>query len=61
MTNIEVRAIEKAREDLKRAQKEYQMAQLRDTHYRGVQTVIIKEEPQEVHGNFVYRGNSYVK
>ncbi len=61
MTNIEVRAIEKAREDLKRAQKEYQMAQLRDTHYRGVATVIIKEEPQEVHGNFVYRGNSYVK
>ena len=61
MTNIEVRAIEKAREDLKRAQKEYQMAMLRDTSYRGVATVIIKEEPQEVHGNFVYRGNSYVK
>ena len=37
------------------------MAQLRDTSYRGVATVIIKEEPQEVHGNFVYRGNSYVK
>ena len=61
MTNIEVRAIEKAREDLKRAQKEYKMAQLRDTSYRGVATVIIKEEPQDVHGNFVYRGNSYVK
>ncbi len=41
MTNIEVRAIEKAREELKRAQKEYKMAQLRDTSYRGVATVII--------------------
>ena len=61
MTNIEVRAIEKAREDLKRAQKEYQMAMLRDTSYRGVATVLTKEEPQEVHGTFVYRGNSYVK
>jgi hypothetical protein len=61
MSNIEVRAIEKARDDLKRAQKEYQRAKLRDTHYRGVSTVIFPEEPQEVHGTFVYRGIEYTK
>lgn len=61
MTNIEVRAIEKAREDLKRAQKEYNRAMLRDTHYRGVATVIVPEESQEVHGTFVYRGIQYTK
>ncbi len=61
MTNIEVRAIEKARDDLKRAQKEYRRALLRDTHYRGVSTVIFQEEPQDVHGNFTYRGIQYAK
>ena len=34
---------------------------LRDTHYRGVSTVIFPEEPQEVHGTFVYRGIKYTK
>lgn len=61
MTNIEARQIVKAREDLKRAQREYQAAMLRDTHYRGVQTVIVNQEPQEVHGTFVYRGQTYSK
>ena len=61
MTNIEARAIVTAREKLKRAQKEFAAAQLRDTHYRGVQTYIVSEEPADVHGTFVYRGVSYTK
>ena len=61
MTNIEAQAIIKAREDLKRAQKEYQRAMMQDTHYRGVPTVIFQEEPQEVHGSFKYRGIQYEK
>ena len=61
MTTIEARQIVKAREALKRAQKEHAMAMLRDTHYRGVQTIIRNEEPQEVRGTFTYRGNTYTK
>ena len=61
MTNIEARAIVTAREKLKRAQKEFAAAQLRDTHYRGVQTFIVSEEPADVHGTFVYRGITYTK
>ncbi len=59
MTNIEARAIENARNDLRRAQKEYERALLRDTHYRGVQTIIRPEEPQTPHGVFTYRGVVY--
>ena len=61
MTNNETRAIVNAREKLKRAQKEWQRALLRDTHYRGVSTVIFQEEPQDVHGTFTYRGIKYDK
>ena len=59
MTNIEARAIENARFNLRRAQKEHERAMLRDTHYRGVRTVITKEEPQTPHGVFTYRGVVY--
>ena len=61
MTTLEVRAIIKAREDLKRAQKEHQRAMLRDTHYRGVRTLIRPQDPQEVRGSFIYRGIRYDK
>lgn len=61
MTNNETRAIVNAREKLKRAQKEWQRAMLKETHYRGVSTVNFQEEPQEVHGNFTYRGIQYAK
>lgn len=61
MSTLEARQIVKAREELKRAQREYQVAMLRDTHYRGVQTIITNEEPVEVHGTFTYRGNTYTK
>ena len=61
MTNIEARQIVKAREDLKRAKREFEAAMLRDTHYRGIQTVITNQEPSEVHGTFVYRGQTYTK
>ena len=61
MSTLEARQIVKARNELKRAQREYQMAMLRDTHYRGVQTVITSEEPAEVHGTFTYRGQTYTK
>ena len=59
MTNIEARAIENARINLRRAQKEHERAMLHDTHYRGVPTVITKEEPQSPHGVFTYRGVVY--
>ena len=61
MSNLEARQIVKARNDLKRAQREYQAAMLRDTHYRGVQTIITNEAPAEVHGTFTYRGHTYTK
>ena len=59
MTNLEARQIVKAREELKRAQPEFKRAQLRITHYRGVQTIILDEAPQELHGTFTYRGVTY--
>ena len=61
MTNLQARQIVKAREELKRAQAEFQAAHLRETHYRGVPTITENKQPAEVHGTFVYRGRTYTK
>ena len=60
MTTIEAKAIIKAREEVKRAKKELQRAQLHETRYRGIPT-LNNWLQQDVHGEFTYRGVSYVK
>ena len=60
MTNIEAKAIVKAREEVKRAKKELDRAQLHETRYRGIPT-INNWISSDVHGVFTYRGVEYVK
>lgn len=61
MTNIQARAIEKARREFNRAQNELKVHRLSETRYRGVSTICDCKEPAEQHGTFVYRGQSYTK
>ena len=61
MTTIQVRAIEQAREDMKRARKQLQRVRLQETRYRGVPTIVDVKEPREIHGTFMYRGRTYTK
>ena len=60
MTNIEARAIENARNEMSRAKKELQRAQLHETRYRGIPTVN-NWLTRDVQGTFVYRGITYTK
>ena len=60
MTNIEAKAIVKAREEVRRAKKELDRAQLHETRYRGIPT-INNWVSSDVHGVFTYRGVEYVK
>ena len=60
MTNIQARAIENARKEMVRARKELDRAQLHETRYRGVPTVL-SSNTDSVHGLFTYRGVEYVK
>ena len=60
MTTIEAKAIVKAREEVKRAKKELERAQLHETHYRGIPTVYSWVR-KPVHGTFTYRGVAYTK
>ena len=60
MTDIQANAIVKAREEMKRAKKELQRAQLHETHYRGIPTVN-NWVRTPVHGSFTYRGVEYTK
>ena len=60
MTNIQARAIENARNEMVRARKELDRAQLHETRYRGVPTVV-SCNTESVHGLFTYRGVEYVK
>ena len=60
MTTIEANAIVKARNEVKRARKELQRAQLHETRYRGIPTVN-NWLTSDVHGEFTYRGVTYVK
>mgnify|MGYP006949166484 CR=1 FL=1 len=61
MTNIQARAIEKARREFQRAQNELQVHRLSETRYRGVPTISDIKEDKEAHGTFVYRGIHYTK
>ena len=61
MTNIQARAIEKARREFQRAQNELQVHRLSETRYRGGPTIADSEESNEAHGTFVYRGIRYTK
>ena len=60
MTNIEAKAIVKAREEVQRAKKELDRAQLHETRYRGIPT-LNNWVSSDVHGVFTYRGVQYVK
>ena len=60
MTTIEANAIVKAREEMKRAKKELQRAQLQETRYRGIPTVH-NWVRTPIHGSFTYRGVEYTK
>ena len=61
MTNIEARAIENARNELRRAKKELQRAQLHETCYRGIPTMNMSWVTSDPHGEFTYRGVTYTK
>ena len=61
MTNIQARAIEKARREFDRAKNELNVHRLSETRYRGVPTISERKEVAEVHGTFVYRGRTYTK
>ena len=61
MTQIQARAIEKAREEFVRAKKEMDRLRLSETRYRGVSTVKPDVPSGEIHGTFTYRGRTYTK
>ena len=61
MTNIQARAIEKARREFNRAQNELKVHRLSETRYRGIPTIQVDGPGEEIHGSFVYRGISYTK
>ena len=60
MTSIEAKAVVNARNEVKRAKKELQRAQLHETRYRGIPT-LNNWLTRDVHGEFTYRGGTYVK
>ncbi len=60
MTALEARAIEKARNEMQRAQKELQFARLQETRYRGVPSITYSIQSDN-HGEFTYRGVTYKK
>ena len=61
MTTTQVRAIEKARKEMKRARNEMNRVKLQETRYRGIPTICDCKTSNEVHGTFSYRGNTYSK
>jgi len=60
MTSLDVRALENARAELKRARNEFKAQQLRETRYRGVRT-FDNWIRRDTHGTFTYRGVEYTK
>ena len=61
MTSLELRAIEKARAEYKRACKELRRARLSETAYRGVPYCTDKAAVKKTtHATCVYRGIPYV-
>lgn len=61
MTTIQARAIERARSEFVRAQKELDRLRLSETRYRGVRTIKSDGPGEEIHGTFTYRGRTYTK
>ena len=61
MTQLQARAIENARREFVRAKNELNMTRLSETSYRGVPTIVERQEAAEVHGTFIYRGRTYTK
>jgi hypothetical protein len=61
MTQLQARAIEKARRDFDRARNELNVHRLSETAYRGVPTISERKQAAEVHGTFIYRGRTYTK
>lgn len=60
MTTVQVMGLEKARQEMIRACKEFERIKLQDTAYRGVHYV--PNRPcNETHGTFVYRSRTYTK
>lgn len=59
MTSLELRAIEKARSEYKRARKELERVRLTETAYRGVPYCTDSIKSDKVHCTCVYRGVSY--
>lgn len=60
MSTVQVMGLEKARQEMIRARKEFERAKLQDTAYRGVHYV--PNRPcTGTHGTFVYRGHTYSK
>ena len=61
MTQLQARAIEKARRNFDRARNELNVHRLSETAYRGVPTISERKQAAEVHGTFIYRGRTYIK
>ena len=60
MSQIQLQGLLKARQDLKRARQEFDRAKLHSTAYRGL-SYVAERQPQQTHGTFLYRGQSYSK
>lgn len=61
MTQLQARAIEKARRNFDRARNELNVHRLSETAYRGVPTISERKQAAEVTGTFIYRGRTYTK
>ena len=61
MTEIQARALTRARDEYCKAKCEMRSAFLRQTAYRGVPTVGPQKVAAERHGEFVYRGIPYCR
>ena len=59
MTTLELRAIEKARSEYKRARKELERVRLTETAYRGVPYCTDASVSKPTNATCVYRGISY--
>jgi hypothetical protein len=60
MSTVQVMGLQKARQEMIRARKEFERAKLHDTAYRGVH--YIPNRPcNEAHGTLVYRVHTYTK
>ena len=61
MTELQARAIVNARNNFERARKELNQIKLSETRYRGNLYTTDARIPQNVHGTFTYRGQTYEK